>query len=214
MSQYDWLIKAVRVSKPTPADFDTFSLNETNDLLKSGLSFNLTQGDTVEDLERFIKQLLAGNATDNVNTLASFLHSIVRNRADQIMDDQDKLAERLLLAAFARQLGLTGELKDRASELELGNEKQMPSSHLSDVMRSIFRIGEVVISRRRMSAEVGREDDSLWHQCDDRVVDLIGTCVLVLDIEPSLGHQAEFVDGFDHLLQQLEAFVKSEDTAE
>ena len=133
-TRYSWLIHPTISSQITLSKIDEITASistnkpvseDAKRMLKKGLSFNIFhEKDFLKKIreDEFLTSMISINASETINSLFTFLYDAVPNRFSKKLTDNEKHFERIVFAAFMKQLGVFQEVLDLQESL---NAKKM-----------------------------------------------------------------------------------------
>ena len=121
-TRYSWLIRPTISSQITLSKIDEVMTSvfknksvseDAKKMLKKGLSFNIFQEKNFLKKIRedeFLTSIISMNESETINSLFNFLYETVPNRFSKKLTDSERHFERIVFAAFMKQLGLFQEV--------------------------------------------------------------------------------------------------------
>ncbi|OHT07450.1 hypothetical protein TRFO_24349 [Tritrichomonas foetus] len=152
-SQFLWLIKSTIEGKVTPKEIDELVIGikessqktKHNKLLRKGFSFNIIDNYSAESdaLGSFVAKLSHRDEIQPVKQLMDYLYKKVNNPLNKRLTDEDRWIDRLILSAFAKQLGVSSEIMYISLKVSQ-NETPIISHFIKQLMESIYRLRRIL----------------------------------------------------------------------
>lgn len=223
-AKYKWLIsttKASEITLKTVKDltnsmYSSASINGTN-FLRRGLSFNYT-GDSISSNEilDFITHMISPNESSSIQSLFDFLYSKLNNPLNKRLTTEQRHLERILMAAFMKQLGFSSELMEISIKL-LTNETPVLTHIIRQSMESIYRIRRILRESQQATAQLAQKNKENAIQIPPSNItedyflytrQITEKCIFLLHIQPCLRFQAtDYEKSFSQSLKNLQNFI-------
>ncbi|OHT17504.1 hypothetical protein TRFO_02536 [Tritrichomonas foetus] len=231
--QYQWLIKATIEAGMNPRIVENLYQNivskttnfDQSSRITKGFSFSILDENSAKqaDLEIFAMKFADTNESHQTEHLMDYLYKKAPNPFNKKVSGKDRWIERLIIAAFTKQLGIASELLDISDRLEMG-EQPVLSHFMKQLMEEVYRIRRKIrhfIQTAIQKLEIISNDcccnccEPTENKSDDYVEQIIKKSIFLLYIEPFMRYESErFETSFTEILKQLQNFVSAEKSIE
>jgi len=228
--RYAWLVKATIEAKVTYEQIDTLSATFFTDaedssyskhLLTRGLSFRMEAKSPLRPLQEhtFMKQCVAEQESPTIGRLLAHMYTAVPNRFNKRLTAEHMHFERVVFAAFMKQLGFVTEVWSFCTAVDRG-EAPVVTHYMKLVMEALYRIrGMMSLSkqetsqfreRRERDASSNEMPGSLRENYPAYRDEVLKKDIYLLHIQPCLRFSnQDYEKAFSVYLKHLERFMVS-----
>ena len=232
---YTWLVSSATASKLKPKHIDRImqtcfsGLSDSKSLMKRGLSFRSIdpKSDTklTDTADTFLFQLINKEEKPDAKLLMDLLYKKVPNPMNRKLSPEEKHIERVTLAVYIKQLGLSGLILEIVSQLKANNTQLPLVNHIiKQIMESIYknrrslRAVKQTTNTLKIQAEenhVPFEPKSLEENYPLYLENYLRKCVFLIHIEPA--NRFATIDTeieFPKMKKNIDSFIQSTSTLE
>ncbi|EAY10784.1 hypothetical protein TVAG_121880 [Trichomonas vaginalis G3] len=215
---YSWLYQPTKESKLTPNDINDIVSQATTEqkshrrLVRKGLSFNFhstSYSNNAEIQEGFLTSLVAKDESQAIKTLIDYLYLKIPDHVKKVENNDLRHLERVILAAYTKQLGLTSDLCDLNIYLS-SNQPVEISKYIKNIVQLVYKTRRYLRRAKQASSNTNESNNSY-----EQFIQLImKKCIFLVHLQPCLRLMSDIESSFSLMAKKISSFMTSEITVE